>query len=144
MTALKTLLTATLSSDWQVIYGSRNAVTVTKNYVAVIRGAVADDQLVTMELSRSSESYAVKVELSGSIAGAGEETMQTVITNVFTAKTAIEHAIRENATGPDLGLSAQGVLQALPRGPWEFTPASDGNVREAELNFVVAVIAQNT
>jgi hypothetical protein len=143
MSALKTLLAATLSTDWQVVYGSRNAETLAANYVAVIRGAVGDDQLVTMELSRSSEAYVVTIELSGSISGAGDETMQTVTENVFTAKTALEHAIRENATGPDLGLSASGVLQALPLKGWEFIPQADGEAREALVRFGVAVIAQN-
>jgi len=148
MAALDSLLTSTLATllpvEWQVVFGSRNAVTITKNYVAVIEGATGNDALVTMELSRSSEAYLVKIELSGSIAGAGDETLQTVTTNVFAAKTAIEHAVREFPAGPDLGLGASGVLQALPLKGWEYKPKASGDVREALVGFGIQVIAQNT
>ena len=144
MTALKALLEATLSTDWQVAYGSRDAVTVTRNYLAVVRGAVAEDHLGTMELSRSAESYTVRVELSGSIAGGGDETLQTVTTNVFAAKKLIERTLRELPAGPDLGLSADGVLQALMLKAWDFTPAADSEKREAHVGTNVHVIAQNT
>ena len=144
MTALKTLLEATLSSEWQVVFGSRNAVTITKPYFVRIGGAVGNDELITMELSRQSESYTVRLEFSGSIVGAGDETLQTVTTNVFAAKTLIERTLRELPAGPDLGLAASGVLQALMLKAWDFTPAADSDKREAHVGTNVHVIAQNT
>jgi len=148
MSALQTLYESTLSAQsvtWQIIFGSRDAVTSTGQYVAVVRGAIGDDETLTMELSRSMERYLVKNELSGSIPGGGDETMQTVTENVFAAKTALEHAIRENLAGPDLSLSASGVLRALPK-HWEFKPevSPSGEFREALVTFDLEVTAQNT
>jgi hypothetical protein len=143
MAALETLLGSTLSSDWQVVYGSRKAVTVTQNYVAVIRGAAGTDETTQLSVDRSHERYTVRLELSGSIAGAGEETMQTVTVAVFAAKTAVEQAVREYPDGR-LGLGPQGVLRVTPSFDWEFTPAADATVREAVIDCGFDIIAQNS
>jgi hypothetical protein len=141
-TALVTLLTTTLT-DTQVIYGPSTAVTTTKpRLVTVGKVTNANREFDSLAIGTTEERYTIDLAFSVDLAGAGS--LSTAVTQVFADYTAAELAIREYAGGPDLGLSAQGVLQALMLGNWDLDEQFDSDGAHATVRASVAVIAQNT
>jgi hypothetical protein len=140
--ALVTLLTAALPNT-QVIYGPGTAVTTTTGRILTV-GKVTNGlrDLDSMAIGTTEERYTVALAFSVDLPGAG--TLATAVTQVFADYTAAELAIREYAGGPDLGLAAQGVLQALMFGGWNLDEQADSNGSHAAIDSSVAVIAQNT
>jgi hypothetical protein len=140
--ALVTLLTTTLT-DTQVIYGPSTAVTTTtERIVTVGKVTNANRDFSSISIGTTEERYAVDLAFSVDLPGAGS--LATAVTQVFTDYTAAEIAIRELSGGPDLGLAAQGVLQALMTGAWELDEQADSDGAHAAIKSSVAVIAQNT
>jgi hypothetical protein len=95
-----------------------------------------------MGIDTTEERYTVELHFSVDVPGAGS--LATAVIQVFADYTAAELAIREYAGGPDLGLSAQGVLRALMMGDWNLDEQADSNGSHAAIDSSVAVIAQNT
>jgi hypothetical protein len=139
---LVTLLTATLP-DTQVIYGPSTAVTTTEDrLVTVGKVTNANRDLDSLAIGTTEERYAVELQFTVDLPGT--DSLATAVTQVFADYTAAELAIREYAGGPDLGLAASGVLQALMTGGWELDEQADSDGRHALIKASVAVYAQNT
>ena len=140
--ALVALLTSILA-DTQVIYGPKDAVTTTRPRITTVGKVTnANRELNSMAIGTTEERYTVDLAFSVDLPGAG--TLSTAVSQVFADYAAAEIAIREFSGGPDLGLAAQGVLQALPTGVWEFDEQADPDGSHAAIKSSVAVIAQNT
>lgn len=95
----------------------------------------------TMGVGTTLEMYAVEIEVLVSLPGSN---MQAARALVFSLTATCKQAVREYSGGPNLGLAASGVLQALPSGGFEFESRADGNGRHGQNKFVVNVKAQNT
>jgi hypothetical protein len=142
LAALKTLGEATLAG-WQGINGPLGSVTTTTGNLIVVGDddVVGDRQLDTMGVGTASETYSVPIVVNVDVPAATDQ--QVADTLALNAYDSLERAIREHASGPNLGLPAW-VRSALPTGEFRLMRRSDENGRHAAVRFYVNVYAENT
>jgi hypothetical protein len=136
LAALVALAESTLNSDeWQVLNGTRNSVTVTKDRML----AVGDGDIVgTAEPeipALDSEDYMVPLSATVSFPG----TDQTLAdAEAIEAYEAVRDAVRASNK---LGLVAQGVFMVFPAGEIRMQRQADENGRHTSVRFEVRVKA---
>jgi hypothetical protein len=143
LAALKTLGDATLAG-WQGINGPVGSVTTTAGNLFLVgdEDVVADRQFDSMGIDTTSETYTVPIIVNADVsAGTDQQTADTLALDAYML---FERAIREYPAGPNLGLAASGVLQALPTGEFRLMRSADDQGRHAAVRFFVAIYAQNT
>jgi hypothetical protein len=106
---------------------------------------VADEEIVgpsdlaVMSANRVHDRYRVPILVS--VALPGPDSLPTARTAALGAYESLRDAIR---AAMNLGLEAQGVLQALPTGEFRVQHFATAEVRSVAVRFGVEVIAQGT
>jgi hypothetical protein len=140
--ALVALGEATLDIDeWQVIDGPLESVTTARPRLLLVgdEDIVSDTQFNNLAASETDDRYTVPLLVSVGLPGA--DSLAIARTEAMDTYEAIRDAVL-NAPGRNLGLSAQGVLEAVVTGERRVTPYARPEGRACDVRFFVNIWAQ--